>query len=132
MYRSAHSFGSTHLHIGYMQRRMLLRPYRVHNRYTQKGMITVHAERFRFRFPILVRACGTVQVSFSNFRSERITDSEMPGEIVSQIGAGDSPSTRTALSGVVGLESGVEADEEVVEIESETESVREGDLTVEA
>ena len=73
-----------------------------------------------------------VQVSFSDFRSERVTDSEMPGEIVGQIGAGDSPSTRTALSGVVGLESGVEADEEVVEIESETESVREGDLTVEA
>ena len=110
---------------GYMRRRMLLRPYRVHNRYTQKGMITVHAERFRFRFPILVRACGTVQVSFSDFRSERITDSEMPGEIVGQIGAGDGPPTRTALSGV-------EADEEVVEIESETEPVREGDLTVEA
>lgn len=95
-------------------------------------MITVHAERFRFRFPILVRTCGTVQVSFSDFRSEWITDSEMPGEIVGQIGAGDGPPTRTALSGVVGLESGVEADEEVVEIESETESVREGDLTVEA
>lgn len=108
---------------GYMQGRMLLRPYRVHNRYTQKGMITVYAERFRFRFPILVRACGTVQVSFSDFRSERITDSEMPGEIVGQVGAGDGPPTRTALSGVVGLESGVEADEEVVEIESETESV---------
>jgi len=56
----------------------------------------------------------------------------MPGEIVGQIRAGDGPPTRTALSGVVGLESGVEADEEVVEIESETESVREGDLTVEA
>ena len=95
-------------------------------------MITVHAERFRFRFPIFVRACGTVQVSFPDFRSERITDSEMPGEIVGQIGAGDGPPTRTALSGVVGLESGVEADEEIVEIESETESVREGDLTVEA
>ena len=92
----------------------------------------MHAERFRFRFTILVRACGTVQVSFSDFRSERITDSEMPGEIIGQIGAGDGPATRPALSGVVGLESGVEADEEVVEIESETESVREGDLTVEA
>ena len=115
-----------------MRRRMLLRPYRVHNRYTQKGIITVHAERFRFRFPILVRACGTVQVLLSDFRSERITDSEMPSEIIGQIGAGDGPATRTALSGVVGLESGVEADEEVVEIESETESVREGDLTVEA
>lgn len=37
---------------GYMRVRMLLRTYRVHNRYTQEGMITVHAERFRFRFPI--------------------------------------------------------------------------------
>ena|GEM_PF-2611866 len=109
-----------------------IRPYRVHNRYTQKGMITTPAAWFRFRFPILVRACGTVQVSFSDSRSEWVTDSEMPGEIVGQIGAGDGPPTRTALSGVVGLESGVEADEEVVEIESETESVREGDLTVEA
>ena len=56
----------------------------------------------------------------------------MPSEIIGQIGAGDGPATRTALSGVVGLESGIEADEEVVEIESETESVREGNLTVEA
>ena len=102
------------------------------NRCPKKGMITASAAWFRFRFPILVHACGTVQVSFSDFRSERITDSKMPGEIVGQIGAGDGPPTRTALSGVVGLESGVEADEEVVEIESETESVREGDLTVEA
>ena len=109
-----------------------IRPYPVHNRYTQKGMIIALAAWFRFRFPILVRACGTVQISFSDFQSEWITDSEMPGEIVGQIGAGDGPATRTALSGVVGLESGVEADEEVVEIESETEPVREGDLTVEA
>ena len=92
----------------------------------------MHAERFRFRFPILVCACRTVQILFSDLRSEWVTDSEMPGEIVGQIGAGDGPPTRTALSGVVGLESGVEADEEVVEIESETEPVREGDLTVEA
>ena len=92
----------------------------------------MHAERFGFRFPIIVRACGTVRFSFPDFRSERITDSKMPGEIVRQIRAGDGPPTRTALSGIVGLESGVEADEEVVEIESETESVREGDLTVEA
>ena len=117
---------------GYMQGRMLLRPYRVQNRYPKEGMITVHAERFRLRFPIIIRACGTVQFSFSDFRSERITDSKMPGEIVGQIGAGDGPPTRTALSGVIGLESGVEADEEVVEIESETEPVREGDFTVEA
>ena len=109
-----------------------IRPYWVHNRYTQKGIITAHAKRFRFRFPILVRACERAQVSLSDFRSEWVTDSEMPGEIVGQIGTGDGPPTRTALSGVVGLESGVEADEEVVEIESETESVREGDLTVEA
>ena len=101
-----------------MQGRMLLRPYRVHNRYARKGMITVPAAWFRFRFPILVRAYGMVQFSFSDFRSERITDSEMPGEIVGQIGVGDGPPTRAALSGVVGLESGVEADEEVVEIES--------------
>ena len=95
-------------------------------------MITVPVAWFRFRFPILVRACGTVQFSFSDFLSEWITDSEMPGEIVGQIGARDGPPTRTALSGVVGLESGVEADEEVVEIESETEPVRKGDLAVEA
>ena len=85
-----------------------------------------------FHFLILVRACERVQFSFADFRSEWITDSEMPGEIVGQIGAGDGPPTRTALSGVVGLESGVEADEKVVEIESEAEPVREGDLTVEA
>ena len=45
---------------GYMLGCMLLRPYWVHNRYTKKGMITVFAERFRFRFPILLRACGMV------------------------------------------------------------------------
>ena len=44
-----------------------IRPYRVHNRYTQKGIITAHAKRFRFRFPILVRACRTVQISFPDF-----------------------------------------------------------------
>lgn len=44
-----------------------IRPYRLHNRYARKGMITVHAKRFRFRFPILVRACKTVQVSFPDF-----------------------------------------------------------------
>ena len=52
---------------GYILGRMLLRPYWVHNRYTKKGMTTAPAAWFGFRFPILVRACKTVQVSFSDF-----------------------------------------------------------------
>ena len=124
MYRSAHSFGSTHLHIGYMRRRMQyaptglwststdkeyypcgqrgicggvfnmpllrcdqllpiknttyaesevyagvywIRPYRMQNRCPKKGMIIASAAWFRFRFPILVHACGTVRFSFPDF-----------------------------------------------------------------
>ena len=44
-----------------------IRPYRMQNRCPKKGMITASAAWFRFRFPILVCACGTVQVSFPDY-----------------------------------------------------------------
>ena len=44
-----------------------IRPYRMQNRCPKKGMIIASAAWLRFRFPIIVRACGTVQVSFPDY-----------------------------------------------------------------
>ena len=42
-------------------------PYRMQNRCPKKGMITASAAWFRFRFPIIVRACGTIRISFPDY-----------------------------------------------------------------